>query len=904
LRRAVDKRLGFPADRKREKQQMLELLATLNAIPGFEQQLLAMRALPPARFTEDDWRIVRAAFTLLRHAAAELRIVFAEEGAADFTQIAQTALQVLQGQQDAPAEATLALIEGIHHLLVDEFQDTSRRQHELLAHIVAAWPDAEGRTCFVVGDPMQSIYFFREADAELFARVRDLGLEIPDAEPLNFHSARLTSNFRTAPELVERLNEVFARIFAEDDGSGITFAAASPARNGAPHPYPFSSRMELHLEFITQMPGLAASREAREAANKARNEAKTRQIDVIVQLISRHQKCIDEMERGRDKKYRVAVLGRTRTALAPIAEALRKAGIPFRAVDLEPLRNRPEIVDVLSLARALANPEDRVAWLGVLRAPWCGLSLADLHTLASADDPKIITRPVPELLTERGTLLSPEGQAAAQRALAAMRMAFRLRAEQPDASLGSWLKQVWTLLGGALTADATAMANLHLLWQTLDTLPNAEVDLLGPALDAALDDLTAQPDPTVESDYGVQLMTIHKSKGLEFEVVLVPELQAASGATQKELLSWLERGLAAPDAMEEATELLIAPLQARGQERGSARAWVERTRSEREQQEMRRLLYVAATRAREELHLFARPAFKQQDDECVLALPRTSLLKTAWPALEEEIAQRLKEWSEAEKNSQPDTEEEVLEALAASAARERAPLQKPTLLLRLPAGCIALPANEAQRNEVNSTAQSAETPELYARHEGGLRSRALGVAVHNYLEELARLRTAYTMDEACETLPAIMPRIAASIRPAGFDRATADALASQALDIALDAAHTDAANWLLTPHTDAASELRWTGLLGGALRTVQADRIFRAGSEPYAAGNDVWWIVDYKTALTEEQDVEATLRKLRPSFAPQLLAYAEALRKLKGETIEICAAIYYPRMQALDWWKV
>ena len=92
----------------------------------------------------------------------------------------------------------MAVADGIRHLLVDEFQDTSRRQHELLARLIAAWPEREGRTCFVVGDPMQSIYFFRDADAELFPRVRDNGLRCRIDEPFAFDSVALTANFRTA----------------------------------------------------------------------------------------------------------------------------------------------------------------------------------------------------------------------------------------------------------------------------------------------------------------------------------------------------------------------------------------------------------------------------------------------------------------------------------------------------------------------------------------------------------------------------------------------------------------------------------------------------------------------------------------------------------------------------------
>jgi len=100
-----------------------------------------------------------------------------------------------------------------------------------------------------------------------------------------------------------------------------------------------------------------------------------------------------EKARAATKKYRIAVLGRARKALVPVAQALRDAAVPFRAVELETLQDRPEIIDALALGRALLNREDRVNWLGVLRAPWCGLSLADLHTMVSADDEQLRVAP-------------------------------------------------------------------------------------------------------------------------------------------------------------------------------------------------------------------------------------------------------------------------------------------------------------------------------------------------------------------------------------------------------------------------------------------------------------------------------------------------------------------------------
>jgi len=85
----------------------------------------------------------------------------------------------------------------------------------LLAHLIAAWSGREDRTCFVVGDPMQSIYGFREADTELFPRAEQLGLEIPGDLPLLFDSVLLTANFRTARPLVEHINATFTQIFTD-----------------------------------------------------------------------------------------------------------------------------------------------------------------------------------------------------------------------------------------------------------------------------------------------------------------------------------------------------------------------------------------------------------------------------------------------------------------------------------------------------------------------------------------------------------------------------------------------------------------------------------------------------------------------------------------------------------------
>lgn len=921
VRKQVSVTQGFPRERKAEKARMLNLLAAVTPDPGFAAALQAVRALPSAHYSEEDWEIVKACFILLRHAAGQLRVAFAEAGNADFIEIAQIAQKALRGEDDLPSDAAQAFAERIHHLLVDEFQDTSRRQHRLLADVIAAWSGREGRTCFVVGDPMQSIYGFRDADAELFPRVEHLGLEIPEDLPQLFNPVQLFANFRSAPSLVHRLNRVFTDVFAEDEGSAIAFRPAQSARGGDVHTAAHQTELqlvddaqpslELHLAFMPASRNVSVESD-RKSLTQQRAAALEMQMAEMVALIHEHLPRIQDA-RAAGRQYRIAILGRARTALTTIAQALRHADIPFRAIELERLQDRPEIIDARALTQALFNPEDRVAWLNVLRAPWCGLSLADLHTLTSGDDENLKLRPIPELLAERKSLLSEDGGIAVERVLRAVESNRRLHAAQPDASLGTRMEQVWLRLGGAQCVDSAARANLDLFWRCLDDLPQGEPDVLGSALDAALAELCALPDPAASSEYGVQLMTIHGAKGLEFEVVIVPELQATTAGNKHEMLSWLERGLPPEtNGAGEITEFLVAPFPPKGAERGPIKAWVDRVQREGERQEARRIFYVAATRAREELHLFARPEFKTANDGSLeLCPPQESLLKTAWPALHQEIEQKFEAWK-TPASAQYD-EAETVESLAASAdnvvaisAAVDAPARNATRVRRLP------PNYQSPSGEIlpSLDAPIVGDGSLYERHEGGLISRALGSAVHELFQRFAEFRTAQTNEAAKASLANLAPRIAATLRASGIPANEAERIAVQALEIVLRAAEDPQAQWILGPHPDSANEARWTGVDAGKLRTVRVDRVFRAGPTPQSSdGKSTWWIIDYKTAECRSagkggHELEAELFELRRIFAPQVEAYAKVLRNLRGVDAPICGALYYPRMQLLDWWQL
>ena len=300
----------------------------------------------------------------------------------------------------------------------------------------------------------------------------------------------------------------------------------------------------------------------------------------------------------------IAILVRGRPSLPPILKALRDAGIEYRGVELESLLDRPAIRDLVALLRAMLHDGDRTAWLAVLRAPWCGLGLADLLLLAGGETPATIRERL------RDCAMLPAGSAErAGRLSATLDAAIAGRGER---SLGGWLKSAWLALDGPATIeDASDLSNAELLFSALDRL-ELEAGCMPPAsaIEAAVEGVMASP---VGSDSArVQVMTIHRAKGLEFDVVILPDLQRAARGSERPLLYWTtvatgpgERGI------------VLASRTDSDEGDGSADAlerWMRKLGAEREALELGRLAYVAATRARRRLHLIGTVGVKRTEE--------------------------------------------------------------------------------------------------------------------------------------------------------------------------------------------------------------------------------------------------------------------------------------------------
>lgn len=205
-RKTIDVRSGFgPKDPN--KTFILALLTELQNHPEFKESLNDILIAPPEKYSESQWEAITALTKLLPLLSAQLNLVFQEKGQVDFVELNAAALKAL-GSDEAPTDLALYLDYQIRHLLIDEFQDTSVTHLHLLEKITAGWEPNDGRTLFLVGDPMQSIYRFRNAEVGLFLRAQEQGIGNIFLEPLV-----LTMNFRSQANLVTWFNDAFSTVF-------------------------------------------------------------------------------------------------------------------------------------------------------------------------------------------------------------------------------------------------------------------------------------------------------------------------------------------------------------------------------------------------------------------------------------------------------------------------------------------------------------------------------------------------------------------------------------------------------------------------------------------------------------------------------------------------------------------
>ena len=800
IRKVVNKNVGFPAQDPR-KEEMTAMLTSLreesaDVIDDFAADLAAVDLIP--KLDADNSHLYSMA-RILAELTSDLEEVFRTDNSADFIGVALAANRAL-GTPDDPTDLMLALDYRIKHILVDEFQDTSAAQVELLKRLAAGWEEGDGRTLFLVGDPMQSCYAFRGANLPMYLNVREKGVgqTCPQRQ-------ELSRNFRSTPTLIEWCNRVFRDAFPqqEDLAAGATpFAPAQAVKEES---------ADSEVRFFATIPqedDSSAQREAREA-----------------RCITAQVQCL--LHDYPDDK--IGILVRSRLHLRAILAHFVAAGISWQAADVDSLASRATVMDLLCLTRALDNTMDRVAWLALLRTPWFGFDNRDLWAIGRVGDEIRLF----DVLDARAHLLSSRGQKALARGLPILQRALALRGEVDMPTL---VESAWIELGGAAGLDTAAERDARAFFELLAQhggRPSVA------QLEDEVEILYAAPDPN--GDERVQVMTIHKAKGLEFDSVILPGLHRQTYSGGDDLLLWYqtENGFLWDVKLKDGEGTLFNYLSGHLIKR-------------KEHWERVRLMYIACTRAVQRLYLYG----EVKGDSGDWSPPARSLLASVWKWAAEAMETDAPEWQGRGDDERSD---DILPRFAAA-------WQMPPP----PPNFAALTQDAADDDD---DAQNYE-------------ARALGVVTHRLLEAAARRGWPAQVDENALADDFAELQIAPERQLP---------LAQKAIVYMNNVRNDPRGHWLFAdPTIQREAEFALSVPDGeGHWKNLFLDLLVRDG--------DVNWVVDYKTSAPRDKETaDDFYAREMAQYRTQLLSYMAAMRLLEPHKT-LCAGLYFPAMSPPGW---
>ncbi|MDR1250390.1 MAG: UvrD-helicase domain-containing protein [Treponema sp.] len=534
------------------------------------------------------------------------------EGVLTFADVARLAGTILRDHPDIRKSEKAAF----EALMIDEFQDNNELQKDLL-FLLAENPDRTDpgvplpqNLCpaklFFVGDEKQSIYRFRGADVSVFRKLQnDLGAE----------DLPLKINYRSAPELIGAFNALFggsefdpkgekplgqyASVFAPAGGALPLFEAAySPLEAGG------SGRGKLSLCLLNKSGGSEDGGGAADEAEQlgaVENEARF--------TAERVQKLLAEKNGDGGSKYQagdIAILFRSHGPQHLFEKHLRLLNIPYASEDLNGFFNGGPVNDIMSALRLAAYPLDAAAYAELLRSPFVGLSLPSLAVCLALFNGASTGRPRPQPFSQEALYQIP--QAEQERFLRGRGLFERLRSKAPETTLGALVSELWYAEGYRYETEWNSQTAVYREFYDYLFHLAAKADGEGRSLaefadsiqklrdgDGSLEEL----DIPLERSGAVRLMTIHKSKGLEFPVVFL----CCCG-------SWGRRGGGGGDVYDTGIGGVSfnppMPPECSNLKGVKKNFFYEHSLKQERQKrtaELRRLLYVAMTRAEQELYI-------------------------------------------------------------------------------------------------------------------------------------------------------------------------------------------------------------------------------------------------------------------------------------------------------------
>lgn len=579
-REKVDSRQGFiPVSKiksKAEKAKALEIKSTYqNIIKNLKQTqnlknyFIMLKLLPLEKNSSENTQSIMSAIEYcLPRLMAHFKIISLNNKTQDFLENSINTIDIISKQHTDFIEV-LEKINNINHILLDEAQDTSWVQYKLLKAITQDWQPNDGNSLFIVGDPSQSIYRFRQAQVSLFEHIRNFGINNIKLEPIY-----LTNNFRSQANIINWVNETCIRLFP----NFIDFSLGA---------------IQYHPSIATRSPKNNVN------VLLADNSLIESQINILVNDI--------KLNLLKDINFKCAILLKTRTHGAKLIQKLKQEKISFFADSLNPIMQSQIILDLLSLTYAVNNLYDKNNWLSALRAPWLGFSLHEIYQLSSYNT-------VIDALFKNSTLDTPFAQKCSRAYFYMQKAINQLSYKKNHEIIGD----LWHQLKGPSTLYSTIeIDSCNKFFEILKNLDNQQnIRNLEQRLANLYIDQATNTD-----DFTCQIMTIHKSKGLEFDNVYLPFICQPANKQSKTLLLWHNIINKNND------NLCILSTSSSSNKEADLTLYLKEIERQKDTFESIRLFYVAITRAKNNLTIIANSEKISKSSILKLILPHINNVK-------------------------------------------------------------------------------------------------------------------------------------------------------------------------------------------------------------------------------------------------------------------------------------
>ena len=569
IRKKIDTSSGFPATNvgKEIKERLLKLIKLKNNKFNI---LIDFFNVTYHKNIVDIYPLITPFCLLLIDMVTRLNEKFKERRIIDFTQIMGNAVEALRD-----THLPLILDQNISHILVDEFQDTNESQLifiELLTQNFAGNPD---KSFFAVGDPMQSIYRFRKAEVEIFSRVQKSGIS-----DLKLTSLFLKVNFRSNKNIIDWLNNSFSKAFPlidDSDEGSVPYSSCESSNN--------------NLEGGMELIALTCDTKSKTAQYEA-------EALYVLNLIKDTRKSNPDAS--------IAVLTRSKAHLNELITLINKkdSSIPIDAIEMSKILSNQTFQDILCLTKALFDFSDRTNWIAALKSPWCGLSINDLVLLFEKDHKSLVWELINNI--DNTSRLDKNSARRLRSFVEVIRENIQYRGR---ISHRYFVEGIWRQLNGEKSmVDSNDIQNIDLFLELLEEASEIlSIDFI--KLERLIENKFISKTSIQKNS--IKFLTIQRSKGLEFDHVIIPNLNKRTRNEESDLVLY-----------DKSTLSIKNP----GSDKNlhSYHAYKERKRLDNEKI---RLLYVAMTRAKNKCYLIG--TVKKEDD---LVIPNSgTFMNILWP---------------------------------------------------------------------------------------------------------------------------------------------------------------------------------------------------------------------------------------------------------------------------------